>query len=361
MTLPIHPLEFGADGQAESPAQLTDLIAASKSIGATDLIFLAHGFRCDVADATYLFTQLLTNLSPNLAAVSGRTFLVAGVYWPSKKYPESFPAAVLNSRIAQDHFVASVLTALGNGSEDPTEGLPLLHQMRGSDLLDTLGGIDGIQQSVATGIDRFLNFTSWYAMKKLSGEVGADGLAAAVLVARQALGNIRIHLVGHSLGGRLVTACCQAMAQQIAAPIDSLILLEAAFSHFGFSPDAGSGQPGFFRQIIETRIVRGPMISTFSKQDAVVGTAYAVASRLSRDSSQSIGDAADPYGGIGHNGAQRTPESSAMPMHQAGESYRFSANKITCLDGSAGLITGHGDITNPHVTYAITSAIQAAE
>jgi pimeloyl-ACP methyl ester carboxylesterase len=374
MTLPLHQLEFAADGQAASHSQLGDFIAAGKSAGATDLIFLAHGFRCDAADATALFTRLLENMSPNLADVSGRRFAVAGVYWPSQKYPESAPDAVLNGRNARDRFVASVLAGLGDGSDDPTEGLPLLYEIRGSDLLEALGthgenpegGIVSIQQSVASGIDRFLNFTSWYAMKKLSGEVGANGLAAAVLAARQELGNIRIHLVGHSLGGRLVTACCKTLAQQCAAPIDSLSLLEGAFSHFGFSPDAGSGQPGFFRQVIEHRIVRGPIVSTFSKQDSVVGTAYAIASRLSRDSLQAFGNAADPYGGIGHNGAQRTPESTVAPLHQAGQPYRFPSGIVTCLDGSsgpgsAGLITAHGDITNPHVTYAVSSAIRTAE
>ncbi len=362
MTLPLHTLEFGADGHAAVPSQTGDLIAACKNAGTTDLIFLAHGFRCDAADATSLFTHLLDNLSPNLANLPGRTFAVAGVYWPSQKYPESVPNAVLNSRGAQDQFVASVLAGLGNGSDDPTEGLPLLHQMRGSDLLGALGGIETIQQSVASGIDRFLNFTSWYAMKKLSGEVGENGLAASVLAARQKLGNIKIHLAGHSLGGRLMTACCKTLAQQRATPIESLSLLEAAFSHFGFSPDARAGKAGFFREVIESRIVRGPMISTFSKQDAVVGTAYAVASRLSRDSLQAIGDATDPYGGIGHNGAQRTPESAAETLHQASQPYQSLPRVyVTCLDGSAGLITSHGDITNPHVTYAIASAIKAAE
>jgi hypothetical protein len=139
-----------------------------------------------------------------------------------------------------------------------------------------------------------------------------------------------------------------------------LSLLEAAFSHFGFSHDAGWGQPGFFREVIESRIVRGPMISTFSKRDAVVGAAYAVASRLSRDRLQGIGDAADPYGGIGHNGALRTAESTGIALRQAGQPYQFGSGIVTCLDGSSGMITSHGDVTNPHVTYAIASAISEA-
>src|SRR6185312_15622675 len=130
----------------------------------------------------------------------------------------------------------------------------------------------------------------------------------------------------------------------------SLSLLEAAFSHFGFSPDAGWGQPGFFRDVIESQIVRGPIVATFSKLDSVVGNAYALASRLAGDRLQALGDSADPYGGIGYNGAQRTPESIAIRLHRRGQPYHFQPRIVTCLDGSAGLIASHGDITNTHVT-----------
>jgi hypothetical protein len=413
MTLPdtiagfsFYPLEFGASGEALSPPQLDRLIAESKRAGVTDLIFLAHGFRCDAADATNLYTNLLTTLRPNLgraefaATQSNRIFAAAGTYWPSKEFRESFGTtesvhetlsglrdcanpdqvsaldharslldAVEINRSAQDNFVASVLSAFDDGRTDSAEGLPLLHLWRGSDLLDRLrtpqsgtedeGGIGNIPIAapVVGGIDRFLNMISWYSMKNLSGEVGANGVAVSVTAFRKELGNIRIHLAGHSLGGRVMAACCKALGQSRAPQVTSLSLLEAAFSHFGFSPDAGSGEPGFFREVIGSRIVCGPMISTFSKQDAVVGTVYACASRLAHDSLQAIGDASDPYGGIGRNGALRTPESTAIALHQAGEPYQWRPGIVTCLDGSAGLITGHGDVTNPHVTYAIASAI----
>lgn len=407
---PFYELEFGSRGEALFAAQLDRLIAETSRIGVTDLIFLAHGFRCDAADATALYSGLLANLRANLSRpefASGpvnRTFAVAGVYWPSKEFRESFGASesvhtilseirehcatpdradaidrarslldrVETDRNVQDQFVASVLSAFDDGLNDSAEGLPLLHLWSGSDLLDRLrtaqpgsdgeGGIGTVPFAgpLLGGIGKFLNFVSWSAMKNLSGEVGANGLAASVLACRRALGSTRIHLVGHSLGGRLMAACCKTLGQQDAPRVDSLSLLEAAFSHFGFSPDAGSGQPGFFREVIECRIVAGPMIATFSKQDTVVGTVYALASRLARDSLQAIGDASDPYGGIGHNGAQRTAESTAIALHRAGDSYQWRRDIVTCLDGSAGLIAGHGDVTNPHVTYAIASAICGA-
>jgi len=371
MTPLFYELGFDTHGNATTPQQLDRLIEESRRGGVTDLIFLAHGFRCSAADATALYTGLLTNLNPMLAELRDRKFAVVGVLWPSQKFPESFGTpdpTITSSRDVQDKFVASVLATCDAGHDDPTEGLPLLHQLRGSELLDALqpltpscmeGGILAIPHPVLGAIDTFLNFMSWNAMKTLSGNVGALGLAASLRAIQQTPGSARIHLVGHSLGGRLMTACCKSLGQK-GGRIASLSLLEAAFSHFGFSPDAGEGQLGFFRGVVESKIVSGPMISTFSRNDTVVGTAYAVVSRLAHDRLQAIGDAADPYGGIGHNGAQRTPESTIAILRETTEPYLFQPGIVTCLDGSAGIIKNHGDVTNPHVTRAIVSAISAS-
>ena len=400
MTLPFNEIDFDTEGRVSTPILLDCLIDECTWKRVTDLIFLAHGFRCSTDDKTNLYNSLLVNLSPDLVGQTGRKFGVSGIYWPSRKFPQAFgtpqslhhtlaafhsrgPTAigharsllptVVTSRSAQDRFVASVLSAFGNGedgNDDPAEGLPLLREFRGSELLERLtppasrntddGGIETIPiaRPILGGVAAFLNFMSWSAMKNLSGKVGANGLADSVLAVRRRLPDIRIHLVGHSLGGRVMAACCQALGEDQTLKIDSLSLLEAAFSHFGFSPDAGWGEPGFFRDVIETQIVRGPIISTFSKQDTVLGKAYAVASRLTHDSLRAIGNAADPYGGIGHNGAQQTPESTAGPLHRTGDPYRFQRGVVTCLDGSGGLIRSHGDVTNPHVTYAIASAMR---
>ncbi len=134
-------------------------------------------------------------------------------------------------------------------------------------------------------------------------------------------------------------------------------LLEAAFSHYGFSPDNGRGTPGFFRDVIDKKIVKGPLVSTFSAEDTVVGKAYSISSRLSGDNSREIGDADDEFGGIGRNGALKTAEVSQSPLHKPGTAYDYALGVINNLDGSGGLITSHGDVTNPAVTYAFASAL----
>ena len=154
-----------------------------------------------------------------------------------------------------------------------------------------------------------------------------------------------------------MAACAKALCDSPKLQPDSLMLLEAAFSHFGFSPDNGHGSAGFFREVIDRQIVKGPLVSTFSAQDTVVGKAYSISSRLAGDSTREIGDASDEFGGIGRNGPQRTNEVASARLNAPGTAYEFALHVINSLDGSGGLIKNHGDVTNPAVTYAFASAV----
>jgi hypothetical protein len=215
--------------------------------------------------------------------------------------------------------------------------------------------------SIFGKVGRFLNMTTWYVMKNRSGVVGMAGVAATVRQLKAAHPATKIHLVGHSLGGRLMAGCCKSLANAPMVQPDSVTLLEAAFSHYGFSPNNGRGKVGFFRSVIEKGVVKGPLLATFSAQDNVVGLVYATASRLAGDNVQGVGDAKDPFGGIGRNGSQMTPESTFETLHDAGKPYAaFPLGKVVNLDGSGGRIKDHGDVTNPDVTYAFASAAAAA-
>ena len=289
----------------------------------------------------------------------------------------------------QDDFVALVLSLLDDSDGDRTEGLQELKAQRGSELLDKLstpiilptvraeeggtmsvsGGstagdegkplfLGGFLKSTAGKVGHFLNLTTWYMMKNRSGTVGAHGVAAATRELKKIPG-VRVHLVGHSLGGRCMAACAKALSSEPMVQPDSLSLLEAAFSHYGLSDDNGSGAPGFFRDVLAKSVVKGPFISTYSYQDTVVGTAYAISSRLSGDNAKATGDKDDKYGGIGRNGTQRTKEATNGPLGAVGTKYVFAPKKVNNLDGSGGLIKNHSDVTNAEVTYAVASAIAA--
>ncbi len=122
-----------------------------------------------------------------------------------------------------------------------------------------------------------------------------------------------------------MAATAKALSANPRVQPDSLSLLEAAFSHYGLSPNNGKGNRGFFRDVIEKQVVKGPFISTYSVQDTVVGIAYSVSSRLAGDNTKAVGDANDQYGGIGRNGTQRTPEANNQSVREVGDPYAFRA------------------------------------
>jgi len=289
----------------------------------------------------------------------------------------------------QDEFVALLLSVIDADEDDPNEGFAELKAQRGSELLEKLrapiilptrrsdddGGVQavgggggasgdgtplfigGIFRSIAGRVGQFLNMGLWYTMKKRSGIVGDVGVSNVVRTLKQANPALRVHLIGHSLGGRCMAACSKALSVSPMVQPDSVALLEAAFSHYGLSANNGKGSEGFFREVLVKQVVKGPFISTFSYQDLVVGKAYAISSRLAGDNVRAIGDKNDQFGGIGRNGTQKCDESTTQPMSRAGTQYTYALNVVNNLDGSGGIIKNHSDVTNADVTYAVACAI----
>ena len=210
--------------------------------------------------------------------------------------------------------------------------------------------------SIPGRVGQLLNLTTWYMMKARCGTVGV-GVASAVRTLKSGRPTLKIHLVGHSLGARVMAAAAKALCSPPPVQPDSLTLLEAAFSHYGFSADNGHGSAGFFRDVIAKHVVKGPFVSTFSFQDTVVEKAYAIASRLASDNTEAVGDATDPFGGLGRNGTQKTTEAVVDVLHAPGTPYDFKPGVVNNLDGSGGLIKDHSDVTNATVTYAFASAL----
>src|SRR6185369_15723604 len=111
----------------------------------------------------------------------------------------------------------------------------------------------------------------YYQMKSRAGDVGSVGVGPLLKRVRARFPQIKVHLVGHSFGGRLVTAAAHALDDNTASV--SMSLLQAAFSHNGLSQDFLNGQAGFFRDVIAKKRVSGPIIITHTKNDKAVGIA----------------------------------------------------------------------------------------
>jgi predicted alpha/beta hydrolase family esterase len=218
-------------------------------------------------------------------------------------------------------------------------------------------GIGSILSGAANAVSNLLNLTTYFEMKQRAGTVGKNGLAP--LIDKLASQVDRIHLIGHSFGGRVVTA---AAANSTTKQLYSMALLQAAFSHNGFSKQ----RSGFFRSVVEKKRVVGPILITHTKNDKAVGLAYPAASRIGQDKASGFGDADDEFGGLGSNGAQKmevgeifTSVNTLLPI---GQLYPWQAGKIHNLESSKFIVDpkggdAHGWIFVPQVAWALSRAI----
>ena len=200
---------------------------------------------------------------------------------------------------------------------------------------------------------RLLNYATYYQMKERAGVVGkaVNGMLGTV---RQLRPDLRIHLVGHSFGARVVTA---AVDGPTALQPSSLTLLQGAFSHNGFTEKFDTHTDGFFRKIISQAKVNGPILVTHTVNDRAVGIAYPLASRISADNRTAFGDENDLFGGIGRNGAVKMKPDEFVKgrLLPHTSSYRFVAKKVHNLQADE-FISGHSDVTGRQVANALLHA-----
>jgi hypothetical protein len=286
-----------------------------------------------------------------------------------------------NSASAQRDFVAKLGTLLEHHL-DPTqasheEGTPSLTTQDGAEVLQNLsvpvntqtvdtssGGaasfdaaapapaaaMGGVLSSITAGASRLLNLLTYYVMKDRAGVVARNGANPMLSRIQAAVPNtIRFHLAGHSFGGRLVTATVDGPNR---LRIDTLLLLQAAFSHNGFAEKYDNDHDGFFVNVIKQGKVSGPILVTHSDKDAAVGLAYPLASRISGDTAAALGDASDIYGGIGRNGAQHMGNlAEDVTMLSAQSQYQLTPGKLIYNFNGDQIITSHGDVARPETAW----------
>jgi hypothetical protein len=201
-----------------------------------------------------------------------------------------------------------------------------------------------------------LNCGTYYEMKARAGLVGSLGLHSVLEKLQARSPSVRIHLVGHSFGGRVVASAADGPDHVSKLRISSMTLLQAAFSHNGFAKKFDGKRNGFFRAVLADARIDGPILVTHTKNDKAVGVAYPLASRLNGDDAAGLGDRDDVYGGIGSNGAVKTPESIALKLLPANASYSFAKNKLYNLEAGK-FVKSHGDVAGRQVAYATLCAI----
>ena len=180
---------------------------------------------------------------------------------------------------------------------------------------------------------RLLNYATYYQMKERAGVVG-KGLNDVLKSVRQSRPDLRIHLIGHSFGARVVTAAVDGPAELKPA---SMCLLQGAFSHNGFTEKFDGRTDGFFRKVVSQSKVNGPIVATYTVNDRAVGIAYPIASRISFDNRSALGDKNDVFGGIGRNGAVNMKPNEVLNGQLGADTatYDFTTRKVNNLQADA--------------------------
>jgi len=230
-----------------------------------------------------------------------------------------------------------------------------------------LGGAAGFRDvlgGIKSGFLHLLNYTTYYVMKARAGVVGAKGVEPLIEKLRDKRTDLRIHMIGHSFGCRLVASAINALPDGEQLRPDTATLLQGAFSHNGFAQQ-GDADRGAFRDVIEKKKVRGAIIITHTRNDKAVGIAYPIASRIAGVNASALGDENDIFGGLGSNGtqtAETTPERIMGTLLDAAQTYPFASGvkpSTPCNLKADQFISGHSDIQNPQVAYAVTVAMAA--
>ncbi len=210
---------------------------------------------------------------------------------------------------------------------------------------------------VKSALRKVLNFTTYYQMKERAGTVGRNGAYTVLSRLRERHQDLKVHLIGHSFGGRLVTALADGPEGMKPIIPATLTLLQAAFSHNGFAQKFDETRDGFFRKVVTEKKVSGPILITHSIKDVAVGMAYPIASKLSGSDAATFGDRNDRFGGIGRNGARFTPEAiDTVPLGPVTTTYTFELGKLYNLNADT-IILEHSDIIKGEIAHALLSAV----
>lgn len=204
-----------------------------------------------------------------------------------------------------------------------------------------------------------------YKMKDRAGVVGSAGGSALVNDLLAASNESRIHLIGHSYGGRLLLSaiCSRSMPRKAR----SLLLLEPAVNYLCFARQVPKrGRPGGYRAALDR--VEQPIMSTFSPHDAALHDFFHLAVRRGKDLGEleiaALGVVPSIYAALGGWGTGGLDGDEAVEMPLASCPHRYAVRDPACrvyaLNGATG-ITGHSDVINDWTYWALYNQVVAEE
>ncbi|WP_418956171.1 alpha/beta hydrolase [Streptomyces tritici] len=375
-------------------------------LGVTDLVLFAHGWNSSRSVAARLYSAFFAPF-PGLVG-EGARIGYGGVFWPSMWFtgepvpdfealavqlpgkertvgrlaellgerPESEAAFAEFGALLRDLTDVDRAAVLAGADEavpafltgDPVETCGLFTAALES--LDGQGGaaddaVDGPElfggglRRLWKGAEEALRQATYYTMKRRAGTVGERGLGPLLGGLARSAPALRIHLVGHSMGARLVAFALRGLPSG-ARNVKSVTLLQGAFSHYAFASSLPHDRDasGALRDM--QRRVDGPVVACYSRHDTALGVIYPLASRLSGDDSRVVG-LDRRWWAVGHDGIQAVPGTRALTL---GEALRAGIPGRGCVNVDAAAVVrrggppsgAHSDICHPELARVVASA-----
>lgn len=424
---PYWELAFDADGDADD-RQRERLLAEVVRHGVRDVVVFAHGWHNDRAQATRLYSRFFEPF-PALALRASLGYVGVvwpSMRFSDETVPDFTPApAAPTTRPSLDKGSRHALLEAFPGRATVVEQLARLLDQRPDDAgaLDEFGRLvrllvevrpQGPQAAFAADIDaggvpqgdpemlfgdtlsvcgefagalaeaesaagvgaagpprlwdgahELLRQASYFAMKRRAGTVGERGLGRAVGQLAQAAPGIRVHLVGHSFGARLVSFALRGLPRGVRT-VKGVTLLQGAFSHWAFAARLPhDNRAGGVLHGQQNRI-DGPLVCCHSRHDSALGTFYPLASRMAGDFRSLTGPGADgllntKWGALGHDGVRAVPDTVALGLADAIR-LRLPASGCVNVDAAAVVRRGgppagaHSDICHRELARVVLAA-----
>jgi hypothetical protein len=422
---PFWTLQFDKNGVPSDA--VASFLSEVKTADLSDLFIFSHGWNNDQATALDLYTRFFTAVKallndPAVASRPGAKAGVAGVLWPSILFPGDTPPAadaggassfsdagqqptleselpkafcdpdqqaavqelaeLLASRPPTEEALLSFRDKLRQiitppqlpSQQDDLESLTGVTNDQWFDLLnaaaqptDDEGGaasLNGPFERLWGGAKNVLRVATYWEMKNRAGVIGKGSLGPLLGTLHTGSPALRIHLVGHSFGARLVSYALAGLPDGLSgekSPVKMLFLLQGAFSHFAFAeklPFDGtrSGDLNGMAQRVD-----GPLLATFSSKDTAVGVAYPAAAVLAGQDASDATDLMYRWEGMGCDGAQEV-DAAIKALEPFPVVYPFKAGEWLNLDGNEVIIAGgppsgaHSDIVHPETAWVVLAA-----
>jgi hypothetical protein len=273
-------------------------------------------------------------------------------------------------QLAELHWLASGLVTTTNpGPEDDGESTARTARTRTA--LDTLASLApprdhgcqvGAFDRLWLGGRELLRVLTYYEMKNRAARVGRLALAPMLACLQLRCPDLRVHLIGHSFGARMVAYALTDPRSALGSPVRSMLLLQASFSHFSFAPTLPytPARCGALAEVSDR--VNGPLICTFTLADRAAGWWYPHASLLAAQGARQMRDLGFRWGALGHDGFQQDGVVQ-LRLGPVGLHYQWQPGRLHSLDSTQVInrdlswrAGAHSDIRKPEIAWAAVSA-----